>query len=195
MEVLLFMYRDGGSGQGNLVINTYDVQQQQWTQLHANLIDGQKQRNAYWQACVDARGTIHISWVWRESPDVASNHDMCYARSADGGVTWQRSTGERYALPITAATAEYAAIIPQKSELINQTSMFADAQGNPYIATYWRDSGSAIPQYHIVYKTNDIWQTSNLSFRKTAFSLSGAGTKAIPIARPQIVAFDKRKHY
>jgi hypothetical protein len=124
---LVFLYRDGGSGQGNLVVNKYNLQTKSWTQLHNNLIDGEKKRNAYWQACVDTKGTIHISWVWRESPDVASNHDMCYAKSNDGGVTWEKSTGERYSLPITATTAEYAVRVPQKRELINQTSMFAEA--------------------------------------------------------------------
>lgn len=188
---LMFFYRDGGSGQGNMVINTYDLQTNQWKQIQSNLIDGQGQRNAYWQACTDAQGAIHISWVWRESPDVASNHDMLYACSKDGGITWQKSTGEKYNLPITAATAEQAYAIPQKSELINQTSMVADAHGNPYIATYWREKNDTIPQYHIVYKANAGWQVNNLGFRKTAFSLSGAGTKRIPIARPQIVAWDK----
>ncbi len=190
---LLFFYRDGGSGQGNMMINTYDATTKKWSKLQDNLIDGQGKRNAYWQTCVGENGFIHVSWVWRESPDVSSNHDMCYAVSKDGGISWQKSTGEKYALPITAATAEYACVIPQKSELINQTSMFADANGNPYIATYWRDSGSQIPQYHIVYLNKSGWQTQNLGFRKTAFSLSGAGTKKIPISRPQIIAWPNKK--
>lgn len=188
---LLFFYRDGGSGQGNLVINHYNTQTKTWTQLHSNLIDGERKRNAYWQACTDSKGTIHISWVWRESPDVASNHDLCYARSTDGGKTWEKSTGEKYSLPITATTAEIACAIPQKSELINQTSMFADAKGNPYIATYWREEGTDVPQYHLVYNTKSKWHTQNLLFRSTPFTLSGAGSKRIPIARPQIVASQK----
>jgi len=186
---LLFFYRDGSSGSGNLVINRYDVHTKAWTQHHQNLIDGEKVRNAYWQACVDAKGTIHLSWVWRESPDVASNHDMAYARSDDGGVSWKNSTGESYALPITAATAEYACKIPQGSELINQTSMTADEKGHPFIATYWRDSGTNIPQYHVIYKTGKTWQVQSLNFRTTSFSLSGAGTKRIPVSRPQILVW------
>jgi hypothetical protein len=187
---LLFFYRDGGSGQGNLVINRYDIRTKKWERLHSNLIDGQGQRNAYWQAFVDSKGTIHISWVWRESPDVASNHDMGYARSTDGGRTWSKSTGEKYILPINASTAEYACRIPQKSELINQTSMFADASGRVYIATYWREAGDSVPQYHIIYKQGSQWKSQSLGFRKTAFSLSGGGTKRIPIARPQIIAWN-----
>lgn len=184
---MLFLYRDGGSGKGNLVLNKYQLNTKKWTQLHSNLIDGEGKRNAYWQACVDKKGRIHLSWVWRESPDVASNHDLCYARSADGGITWEKSTGEQYNMPINAGTAEYALKIPQKSELINQTSMSADQRGRPFIATYWRDQNSDVPQYRIIYKQKDNWHMQNLAFRSTAFSLSGGGTKRIPISRPQVI--------
>jgi hypothetical protein len=189
---LVFFYRDGGSGNGNLVINYYHTKTRQWKQLHQNLVDGEGKRNAYWQACTDKRGRIHISWVWRESPDVASNHDMCYARSDDGGATWVRSTGEQYRLPINAANAEYALRIPQKSELINQTSMYADDKGNPWIASYWRNQQDSVPQYQVVYRQDGRWNSANLGFRKTPFSLSGVGTKAIPISRPQIIVNNNR---
>lgn len=184
---LLFLYRDGGSGRGNLVINHYDPASQAWTRLHDKLISGEGRRNAYWQAFTDQQGTLHLSWVWRESPDVASNHDLAYARSRDGGRSWETSDGRPCTLPITAATAEYAARIPQRSELINQTSMSADRDGNPYIAGYWRPAGSAVPQYHVVYRRGGAWRTLALDWRRTPFSLSGGGTKAIPISRPQIM--------
>jgi hypothetical protein len=57
-------------------------------------------------------------------------------------------------MPINAANAEYALRIPQRSELINQTSMTTDCAGNPFIATYWRDADSEIPQYRIIYNIN-----------------------------------------
>ncbi|UGQ49143.1 BNR repeat-containing protein [Massilia endophytica] len=184
---LLFLYRDGGSGRGNLVVNRYDPASRTWRHLQDNLLSGEGQRNAYWQAFMDKAGTLHLSWVWRESPDVASNHDMAYARSRDGGVTWERSNGARYALPITAATAEYAARIPQRSELINQTAMAADDRGNPVIASYWRDPGSDVPQYRVLFHDGAAWHVANLGFRRAPFSLSGQGTKAIPVARPQVM--------
>ncbi|MDR1526806.1 MAG: BNR repeat-containing protein [Dysgonamonadaceae bacterium] len=189
---LIFMYRDGQSGKGNLVMNRYDIQTKQWQRLHGNLIDGEGQRNAYWQACVDTKGTIHLSWVWRETPDVASNHDMAYAYSHDGGKTWKDAQGKTYRLPITAQSAGYVCRIPVNSELINQTSMTADADGNPYIATYFRGQDSDIPQYHVICKEGGKWKTLNTGFRKTAFSLKGQGTKSIPISRPQIVVNETR---
>lgn len=184
---LLFFYRDGRSGNGNFVINKYSIANKTWQRLQEVLIDGENKRNAYWQACVDAKGTIHVSWVWRESGDVSSNNNMCYAASDDGGINWHKSNGEPYQLPITKASAEVVVKIPQKSELINQTSMTADEDGKPYIATYFRTGGSAIPQYQLIYFDGNNWLVKQVLERKTAFSLSGGGTKKIPISRPQIV--------
>lgn len=185
---LIFMYRDGRSGSGNLVINKYDCKSKKWSQIQNNLISGEGKRNAYWQAYVDSQGIIHVSWVWRETWLVESNHDMCYARSDDGGITWKNSKGEKYNLPITAHTAEYICYIPQNSELINQTSMTTDHCGNPYIATYWREKDSDIPQYHVIFHNGKQWHTLNLNFRETPFSLKGGGTKRIPISRPLIIS-------
>lgn len=185
---LLFLYRDGASGRGNLMMNHYDVKTRKWTQRQDAFIDGQGRRNAYWQMCTDTEGAIHISWVWRESGDVATNHDMCYAKSVDSGKTWQKSTGEHYDLPITKKNAEYAAIIPQKSELANTTSMCADSQGRPYIATYWRPENTDVPQYHLIYHDGEKWQKQQISDRTTPFRLSGKGEKRIPISRCQILA-------
>jgi hypothetical protein len=185
---LLLAYRDGSSGRGNLVLKHYETRTQRWSVLHDDLVSGEGRRNPYWQIAVDARGVVHLSWVWRESPDVASNHDLGYAKSTDGGKTWRRSDGSPYALPITEATAEYAWRIPQQSELINQTSMCADARGRPYVATYWRPAGTQVPQYMVVHHDGSKWNAAQVTRRTAAFSLSGGGTKRIPISRPQIVA-------
>jgi len=184
---LLFLYRDGSAGKGNLVLNRYALQDASWTQLQKNLIDGEDTRNAYWQACLDAQGGLHLSWVWREEYDVASNHGICYAYSVDGGRSWQRSNGTTYSLPITAKSAEYVINVPQNHELINQTSMCVDHSGTPYIASYWRDTDATIPQFRLVYKDRDAWKMQQISQRKTPFRLSGIGTKKIPISRPQIL--------
>ncbi|MDH6311362.1 hypothetical protein M2137_000112 [Parabacteroides sp. PFB2-10] len=184
---LFFMYRDGSSGRGNLVMNRYSTETKKWTRVQNNLIDGENKRNAYWQACVDPKGVIHVSWVWRESWLVETNHDLCYAKSTDGGKTWLTSQNEPYTLPIRQENAEVVCPIPQESELINQTSMTTDENGYPYIATYWREQNSAVPQYHVVYQYEGKWQALNLGFRTTPFTLKGGGTKKIPISRPQLI--------
>ncbi len=185
---LIFFYRDGASGRGNLCLNRYDVKAKKWTQVHRNLISGEGTRNAYWQCTVGGDGTIHLSWVWRESPGVETNHDLCYAKSIDGGVTWTKTDGAPYEIPITQASAEIAQEIPQKHELINQTSMCVDGEGHPIIATYWRPQGTDVVQYFIVRHDGKSWSKSQVSDRKVAFSLSGGGSKQIPISRPQVLA-------
>ncbi len=190
---LLFVYRTGGSGNGNIVMNRYDLLTRKWERVQDVVVDGEGQRNAYWQLCIDSQGTIHLSWVWREAPDVASNRDLCYARSRDKGRTWERSNGTAYTMPITAATAEYACRIPQRSELINQTSMTADRDGRPYIVSYWRDQDSTVPQYRLVWLDNGQWRQQQIGQRTTPFSLSGGGTKKIPISRPRLVVAQQGK--
>lgn len=192
---LVFAYRSGASGRGNLVINRYSTANKTWSRVHDVLIDGEGERNAYWQMHVDAGGVMHLSWVWRETWLVETNHDLCYARSSDGGRTWQRSDGSDYTLPITLASAETAWRIPQNSELINQTGMTADSDGHPYIATYWRDSDSRVPQYRLVWHDGGKWRMETVGERTAPFSLSGGGTKMIPISRPRIVSDGKAAYY
>lgn len=192
---LIFAYRSGASGRGNLVLNRYSSADKKWSRVHDVLIDGENARNAYWQMFVDPNGVLHLSWVWRETWLVETNHDLCYARSSDGGKTWQRSDGTLYNLPITMATAEVAWEIPQNSELINQTSMTADSKGHPYIATYWREQDSKVPQYRLVWNDGKEWNMSTVGNRHTPFSLSGGGTKMIPISRPRIASDGKKAYF
>ena len=192
---LLFAYRSGASGRGNLVLNRYDVRASRWERVQPLLLDGENQRNAYWQLCVDPQGVIHLSWVWRETWLVETNHDLCYARSSDNGRTWQHADGTPYVLPIRQSNAEVAWPVPQGSELINQTSMTADAQGHPYIATYWRDSLSAVPQYRLVWHDGRSWHMEQVGTRHMPFTLRGGGTKMIPMSRPRLVADGRRLLY
>ena len=157
---LLFVYRSGASGRGNLVLNRYDLKSRKWTRVQDVLIDGENQRNAYWQLYMDKA----------------------------------KLTGEKDSWPICKDNAEYACHIPQNSELINQTSMSTDAEGHPYIVTYWRDADSEIPQYRLVWNDGKGWQNRQIMNRSLGFSLKGGGTKMIPISRPRI-AVDKGKAY
>jgi hypothetical protein len=185
---LISLYRDGASGNGNLVIDGHDAKSQVWTQLNPNLISGQGKRNAYWEACADPKGSIHVVWVWRASPNVASNPDVCYARSDDGGLTWVKTDGTNCALPIVAASVEVAAAVPQKHELINQRSMCTDTDGRPVSANYFRQGDENVPQDYIVRYDGAAWQTIRTTDRTTRFSLSGGGSRAIPVSRPQVLA-------
>ena len=186
---LLFVYRDGRSGKGDVMLNRWDVRRHAWHVLAHPLISGEGARNAYMNTiAIDGRGGWHLSWVWRESPDVASNHDIMYARSTDEGRTWATSKGVRYTLPITASSAEVAWAVPQGHELINQTTMTVDRGGHPMIATYWRPDSLEVPQLQLVWHDGTRWRANQVGTRTLSFRLSGGGTKRIPISRPLVLA-------
>jgi hypothetical protein len=184
---LLFLYRDGASGRGTLVLTRYSVATGRWTVVQTNLIDGEGERSPYWDMTVDQRGALHLAWVWRESPDVATNHDICYARSVDEGRTWSGSGGSRLAVPISARTAEYAARIPQRSNLMNPPAIAADQAGRPYVTSYWSATPGAPPRFHVVHHDGAAWQIVDGPAQPEAFTLSGGGTKAPPISRAVVL--------
>lgn len=184
---LLFMYRDGGSGRGNLALKRYDVEMRQWSLVSERLIDGEGQRSAYVSAATDAKGWLHLAWVWRDTPDVATNHDLSYARSRDGGMSWESVDGRRIESPITFASADYALRIGRGRSLMNPPSLCLDEEGRPYIANYWCPDGSDVPQYHLVYYDGEEWRTQQATQRTTAFHLSGTATKRPPISRSALV--------
>lgn len=185
---LLFVYRDGSSGDGDVDLDRYDVSSGRWTPLAHPLIDGEGRRNAYVnQLAVDEDGGWHLSWTWRETWDVATNHDILYAYSPDQGATWRRSSGEVYALPVTAASADVAWEVPQRRGLINQTTMAVDGSGKPYIATYWRPRGSDVPRYELVWHDEGAWHARPIGHRTMPFRLEGGGTRRIPMSRPLVL--------
>ncbi len=190
---LLFAYRDGGSGNGNLVLNRYCVSTQHWARVQSNLIDGQGERNAYWQLHIGHNDEVLLSWVWRENPNVASNHDMCFARSNNGGITWENSKAEAYSIPIDVQKAEIVWPIAQNSNLINQTSMTSDKHGNVFICTYYKSVAGQNTNLQLIYNTGGEWKNSTITQRNLDFDLSGTGSRSIPISRPQVLVSDKNE--
>ena len=182
---LLLLYRYGYSGNGLLILNRYICKEKTWKRLFDKLIDGCGNESPYWQACVDKNGCLHISWCWRENRDVNSNHDMCYMRSYDASCAqFVDSSGRFLHLPLTPKNTSPVYKIPQKSSLINQTSMTTDEKCRPYIITYFEYNN--VLQYIILHNTDEKWQILNTKIRKTKESLDGAGTQSLPCARPQI---------
>jgi len=184
---LLFLYRDGASGRGTLVLTRYAVATGRWSTVHTNLIDGEGERSPYWDMTIDRRGALHLAWIWRESPDVATNHDICYAKSDDEGRTWSSSGGSRLAVPISVRTAEYAARIPQQSNLMNSPAIAADEAGRPYVTTYWSSAPGAPPRFRVVHHDGADWRSIDGPAQPEVFTLAGGGTKAPPISRAVVL--------
>lgn len=194
-STLYFLYRNGRSGAGDIFLNRYNVKKKEWLSVAAPLISGEGKRSAYTDGlAIDKKGVLHISWIWRETNNVASNHDICYARSSDGGKTWTDSNGRVYELPITINNAETILRVPMKNNLMNQGSIEVNTNGNPYIVNYWNDT-NGIPQYYLIWHDKGKWHKTKISNRKTRFNLDGGGTKKVPISRPSIaIAQDSTVH-
>jgi len=75
---LLYHYRDGGSGNGNEIYNIYSCENKKWTRLlDTPLTDGEGLMNAYQsQPVLLADNWYHVYWVWRDTPDCSTNHDL-----------------------------------------------------------------------------------------------------------------------
>ncbi|WP_455169922.1 BNR repeat-containing protein [Aegicerativicinus sediminis] len=193
---LIFLYRNGASGNGQLVLNSFNKNEKIWQRTQSLLIDGEGLRNPYWQSYVSDAGRIHLSWVWRETWDASTNHDLYYIYSDDGGKEWKDYNNNPLTLPITKETLSSIWNIPPNSSLINQTSMVADHNETPFIATYWREENKNV-QYKIIYLKNGLWKKVDIPLISDNFQLGGGGTKKIPISRPQILvsANDSNRWY
>ncbi len=190
---LLYFFREGGSGNGDLFLNRYSIAAQQWTNVHLtgtsqmSFIKGtgwSPNYNAYWQTpCIDASGNIFLIWTWRYNSDspagevgYQTNHDYDYAWSPDGGLTWKRSNGMNYVLPInergengnTNSIAEKILSIPEGSSLMNQSGMCLDRSGEPVLANWWAHgavTNNHRRQYMVAFPGTNGWQVRQLSSR------------------------------
>jgi hypothetical protein len=161
---LLFKYRDGGSGDGNEIYNVYDLKARTWSHLlRTPLTDGQGQRNAYFVGPVlGPDKAFHIAWVWRETPDASTNHDLSYARSKDL-VHWRRSDGTPLALPITLGKAEVVDPVPVDGGMINNNTVLGfDAEGRPMI-TYHKFDKAGNTQIYVARREKDGWNVAQVS--------------------------------
>lgn len=88
-------------------------------------------------------------FVWRSDPDPSSNSDISYARSPDGGRTWQRSDGALLDQPITHASSEVIVDTPPYgSGLLNGGGLDVTPSGSPHAAFVFR-KGSGWQVRHV----------------------------------------------
>jgi len=184
---LLFLYRVGESCGGNTWLNRWSLATQTWTNV--NMIGGvgspfiqglwpDTNYNAYPNMpCLDANGNLYLGWTWRETPAYESNNNLLFAKSLNGGVTWETLGGTPYDLPISQglesgdpnSVAQVIVPIPQNYSLINQAGMCLDASNNPVLATWWAPgsvTNNFRRQYMVVFPdSSGVWQTRQISNR------------------------------
>ncbi|MHC4253021.1 MAG: BNR-4 repeat-containing protein, partial [Planctomycetota bacterium] len=151
---LHFIYRQGGSGSGDTYLQRYDAATHTWRRLGATGLFSRRgtypawgnstSRNAYLNdVLLDPDGRLHATWCYRETSRTwASNHDLHYAYTDDGGGTWRNNAGERIADLPQRDSIELAdpgivvRPIPVFSWLMNQTAMALDADNQPHVVTF-----------------------------------------------------------
>lgn len=132
---LFFMYRDGGSGNGHTFLVKY--RDDGYWDAPVKIIEASyngSTRCAYFNDVHFKDGRIYLTWVWRESPDGATNHDLMFMYSDDNGVTWKNSSGSTQSLPVNVGnTSIRVSTIPQGSGLANHNGCAVDGDGNVHV--------------------------------------------------------------
>ena len=180
---LIFRYRDGGSGNGDDLYNVYDEKTRSWRRLLAQpLTSGRGRMNAY---CSVPRqgpdGRFHMVWVWRDTPDCASNHDLSYARS-DDLVRWTDSAGGPLALPITVETGEIIDRVPPGGGLLNvNRELGFDNAGRPVVSYHKYDAQGDL-QVYAARRDTQGWNIVQVSeWKGYRWDFGGGGTIVVEV--------------
>ena len=174
---LVFRYRDGSSGNGVDYYNVYDPDTQAWRRLiDAPLLDGQGLMNAYARMPeIGPDGMYHMVWMWRDTPDCATNHDISYARSRNL-VDWENAQGEPLELPITIESPVVVDPVPAGGGIINMCqSLGFDAQNRPVVSYHKHDENGKTQAYSARLEDGQwrIYQMSDWDYR---WEFSGGGS-------------------
>jgi hypothetical protein len=177
---LVFMYRHGSSGDGDQIVNRYDATTRAWRRLFdAPLTSGRRDgepMNAYFEGPVRGPdGLFHLAWVWRDTPDCDTCHDVCYARSRDL-VHWERSDGTPLDLPITADTCEVVDPVPPGRGLLNGLVRIGfDALHRPVLSYHAYDEAGR-SQIRSARLEDGRWRIRQTSHWDHRWEFGGGGT-------------------
>jgi hypothetical protein len=175
---LLFTYRDGGSGDGNQIYNIYNCASSTWSRLlDRPLTDGQGLMNAYISPVILMKDNwYHTFWVWRDTPDCSTNHDLSYMKSPDLK-TWHDAFGNTIELPATLDRATLIVDpIPPKGGIINLAAeLCLDDKDRPAFVYHKYDEDGNLQLYSAWLK-NTKWRYARLTNWDYRWYFSGNGS-------------------
>ncbi len=180
---LLYMYRDGSSGNGNQIFNKWDMAGKKWTRLFDKaLFNGQGQRNAYMGGpLLGPDGYFHVYWMWRETADAATTHDVGHIRSRDL-LAWENAAGTKVTLPVTVATGNVLVdAIPEHGGVINRGAVGFDEQQRPII-TYHKFDASGNTQLYNARWEGSQWKKYQVSDWAYRWDFGGFGSLVMEIS-------------
>lgn len=175
---LVFRFRDGSSGNGVDYYNQYDEQTRKWRRLvDVPILDGMDAMNAYARMPeLGPDGKYHMIWMWRDTPDCATNHDISYASSPDL-VNWSAGDGSELPLPITVkAKPSIVDPSPPGGGLINMCqSLGFDSQKRP-IVSYHKHAEDGNTQAFAARLEDGVWKIYQLSDWDYRWEFGGGGS-------------------
>lgn len=188
---LLYHYRDGGSGNGNEIYNRYSTDTKQWSRmLDVPLTDGQGLMNAYQtQPTIMADGWYHMYWVWRDTPDCATNHDLSYMKSPDLK-NWFNAFGQPVELPATLDQKHLIVDpIPPGGGIINLAAKLClDENNKPNFAYHKYDPQGNI-QLYVATSNQGEWVSHPITEWEYRWEFSGNGSINVEV---RIEGFKRR---
>ncbi len=188
---LIFTYRNGSSGDGDQYYNIYNATTGTWSSLLAEpLFDGTTQdMSAYAQTpLMGPDGYYHTAWVWRNTPDVATNHDLSYMRSPDL-VNWQTISGTALALSVTPSTQGVVVDpIPVNGGIINGCQQVGFDPSNNVVISYLKYDENGYSQIYLARYVNGAWLTTKATNWTYRWVLSGGGTIASQISIGPVIS-------
>ncbi|MCF7732063.1 MAG: BNR repeat-containing protein [Akkermansiaceae bacterium] len=182
-QELIFTYRDGGSGNGNQIYNVYDSSTRTWSRLmDGPLTDGEGQRNAYLNGPVKGPdGYFHLAWVWRETPDAATNHDLSYARSKDLR-HWETSAGRPLVLPIKLNDGVIVDPVPQHGGMINGNTRIGFDDNGRVTISYHKHDAAGYTQPWTARLEDGGWKFHQITDWRWRWDFGGGGSLPFDIS-------------
>lgn len=186
---LIFGYRDGGSGDGNQIFNVYDSKKRTWSRLlDKPLTDGEGLRNAYFHGPMRGPdGWFHLAWVWRETPDAATNHDLSYARSRDLR-RWENAAGKPLALPIRLNDGATVDPVPPQGGMINGNSDIGFDHKKRVIISYHKHDSAGNTQPWNARLEDGEWNFHQVADWPVRWEFGGGGTIGFGITLGAVTA-------
>lgn len=174
---LLFLYREGTSGNGRHFVNVYDPTRETWQRLFEDPLFSYRgaPMNAYPVGPVRGHGYYHLAWVWRDNADASSNHDLCYARSRDL-IHWETSAGQPIELPMLLENTEVIDPVPAGGGIINgNTKLGFDASGR-VIVSYHKFDSAGNTQIFNARREKHGWRIYRVTNWRERWDFGGRGT-------------------
>jgi hypothetical protein len=174
---LIFHYRDGQSGNGNEIYNIYSCGTKKWSRLlDTPLTDGQGLMNAYQsEPILLPDNWYHVYWVWRDTPDCSSNHDLSYMKSPDIK-NWFNPFGEPIKLPVTLENKSVIVDpIPVKGGIINLAAILCLDKNNKPVFVYHKYDSNGNLQLYVTHIENKKWISSQITNWDYRWEFSGGG--------------------